>query len=220
MEKITQKDFLKKVEKKYGFRLSPRQVNLYISLGLLPKPLRRKDESIQKAENIFDYNHLIFMMEINKRYQKFGFSSISGMYSIIGSRLFTLYEEIMLLKEYIKKDKLDHRSELQAYKSSFVLNGKYFKGISHHTVRIPLNKEPWEDEIEDYPFFPNYNLWNIYINREKMEKKYGLDIGLLSDKIYFNLKVPLMDISDPEEYLNKNLNILYFELKNKGNILY
>ena len=102
-ERISQTELIN-VAGKDGMKLTKRMVNYYINLNLLPKPVKTIDKSVsdsEKAQNLFDLRHAIFMSEILKKKKLFGFSKISQMKSILGGGRYTLYEELMFLKNYI-----------------------------------------------------------------------------------------------------------------------
>jgi len=205
-DKISQKK-LKKLAEDKGIDLKDRMINYYINLNLLPKPIKIKDNSVSdndKAENLFDYDHTIFMWEILKKYKLLGFSNISQMKCILGGGRFTLYEELMFLNYEMHNDQIDEGSVLYVCSYEVKVNGRIFDGIAKHSVILPNGSE-----IDDYPFFPNYDLWYFVRNKREFKEKLDWSVDWRSKAEYFEIEIPWEKKFDPKKYLDKSFSNLY-----------
>ena len=65
-DRISQEKLIK-IAQKEGITLTDRMVNYYTNLNLLPKPVKTKDKSVSdsdKAQNLFEHKHAVFMLQI------------------------------------------------------------------------------------------------------------------------------------------------------------
>lgn len=200
-KKITQQELIK-LAKTEGIKLTDRIVNYYINRNLLPMPIRTKNSpSSDKAENIFDYNHTVFMLEILKKYKLFGFSKISQMKFLLSGGRYTIYEELKFLSNYSKLK----GGYLHVYCCTVKVNDREFKNIARHSVYIA------EDlEFDDYPFFPNYDLWYFVNHKKTVYDEYGFKAERTNERTYFEIKIPNEKEIDPKKYLSENFIKLYF----------
>ncbi len=199
--KITQKELIK-IAKDEGIDLKDRMVNYYINLNLLPKPVKTKNSSVSdndKAENLFDYVHTIFMWEILKKYKLFGFSNISQMKCILSGGRFSLFEELMFLNYEMHNEQIDEGSVLYVCSCDVSVNSRIFNGIARHSVILPNNKE-----IDDYPFFPNYDLWYFIRNKREFKKNFDWSVDWKVKTEYYEIEIPWEKKFDPKEIINKN----------------
>ncbi|GAI82502.1 unnamed protein product, partial [marine sediment metagenome] len=136
-ETITQKELIKFANSEYDFGLNDRKINYYINKKLLPLPIKKKAgqaSKVKKAENIFNYRHVVFMLELLKNFDRFGFKSIAGMRVILSGGRFTLIEELELLSDLVKQGKLRKGSWLNINRTAVIFNKKRINNLAKHIV--------------------------------------------------------------------------------------
>ena len=213
MEKITQKELIKIAEDN-GLEFSDRMINYYINLNLLPRPAKTKSSAkSEKAENLFDYNHAIFMLEILKKYKSFKFAKISQMKSILGGGRYTFYEELLFLSDYIISGKLEG-GDLRVCSATIRVNNRIFKNIAMHEIDYPEDLEFDYSLFDNCPFFPNYDLWYFENHKKEIQDKYDFNVERLGQRTYFSVKIPTEKEFEPKKYLEENFGKLYFNFKN------
>jgi len=201
-ETITQKKLIEFANSNYDFNLNNRKINYYINKKLLPLPIKKKvgqTSKEKKAENIFNYRHVVFMLELLKNFNRFGFKSIAGMRVILSGSRFTLIEELELLSDLARQGKLRKGSWLNINRTTVIFNRRRINNLAKHIVEY-LDR----DWIEDIPFLPNFDIWFLLKNREYCER-YNIDIYLRRQTAYFSIKIPDAEIEDPSEYVSKNM---------------
>jgi hypothetical protein len=213
-DKITQKE-LKEIMEKEGIKLNDRMVNYYINMNLLPKPEKTIDKSVSdsdRAQNIFDYRHFLFMLEILKKAKSLGFRKISQIKTILGGGRYTLYEELMFAMSYIYDEiyNLDHESVVVVSSCDVRVNDRIFTDLARHIV-----VEPDDTEHGDYPFFPNYDIWHCVEHKREYKDKYYWTTEWRGRKDYFEIRIPENRKFDPVGYVKNNFVKLYF---NKGGL--
>jgi len=202
LETITQKELIEFANSNYDFSLNDRKINYYINKKLLPLPIKKKvgqTSKDKKAENIFNYKHVVFMLELLKNYNRFGFKSIAEMRVILSGGRFTLIRELELLFDLVKQGKIEKGAWLTANRCVVSFNGKILRNLAKHIVEISDR-----EGIEDIPFLPNFDIWFLLKNREYREK-YNVNINLRDQTAYFSIKIPDAVIEKPSEYISKNL---------------
>ena len=201
---INQKKLIKLANENYGFEFNDRKIIYYINRNLLPMPKRKKPEGTtkKKAENIFNYRHAVFMLELLSNYSKFGFKNIAKMRVILSGGRFTLIEELELLSDLVRQGKLRKGSWLNINRTTVIFNKKRINNLAKHIVEY--NDRDW---IEDIPFLPNFDIWFLLKNKEYREK-YNIDIYLRRQTAYFSIKIPDVEIKKPSVYISKNLKKL------------
>lgn len=206
-EKINQKKLIKIAEKE-NIRLNDRIINYYINLNLLPKPVKTRDESVtesNRAENVFDLDHTIFMLEILKKISSLGFKKTSQAQNILGGGRYTIYEELMYIIYDLNSRDICEEAILNVSSASVRVNDRLFTDVARHCVILEN-----DEVIDDYPFFPNYDLWHFVSHKRQFKDKYCWVADWQSKTEYFEIKVPSSKKFDRKEYVNENFSRLYF----------
>ncbi len=193
-----QEKLIKEVEEKYKLKLVFGKLNYYTELNLLPRPVKEKvsdDKGSKKTENSYNDGELVFMLNLLKKYKKFGFKSIVGMKHILAGGNFNLAEELDFLKDLLVKENIEKGSKLISYRCKVSYVGNPIASIAKHEVEMPSGKT-----ISDFPVFPNLGVWDLIENKDR----YGSDITLNSKIAYLWVRITKkgcnIDINEPTNF--------------------